>query len=1101
MVKKLLSLFTLCLIFSATAFAQSGTITGTVTDESSGETLPSVNVYVVELQRGAATNAQGEFTIEGVEYGTYTVRASFVGYNTFEQEVTVDQSTVTLDIQLASSQMRLDEVVVTALGEEVSQRQVSFSTQEVGDEELNISQNSNVKTSLAGKVSGVQIVGQAGSKLGSFGDIRIRGAISLTNELAEPLYVLDGVPIENPNIIDMNNVQEVSVLKGPNATALYGQRGENGVVILTSKSGSGTGASVEINSSTTFDRVAYLPNFQNQYGKGYYASDGDPSTSGGFATIEAGGTSPFGAPYPSYLDELDGERYIAYGYADESWGPEFDGEPYAPWYSWYPDSPYYGETQPWDASPNNIKNFYDTGVTNKSSIAVNYNTERSNTRLTFTNLAQNGIIPSSSLDKKQLGGNFSYDVTDDFNVGVKVNYSTQGVIGDVRDDGYGNQTSGSFNSWFARNLEMDKMQELKDLETPEGYHASWNAWGPGYMGFGGGYKKPAFWYNPYTWMDRYDIKRDTDNLLMNVDLSYQLTENIELVGNASSTSESYNRRFEMPYSLTKSADQTGSFYNYWVNSFGELSDEINEHNFSSRLKYDADYGDFSVNGFAGAQMRIEQYKMFQADMGQTNITYGGLNVPDLYNFANSREEVIPVEDNWDKQVLSFFGKATIGYQDYLFLDATYRQDYSSALPEGNNGYGYPSVGLSFVFTEFMDNDILTYGKVRAGYAQVGNDVGAELINQTYNVRQIPYRHAVTGQPKTLLSTSSTLVDEGIEPALNSSFEVGADLEFYDNVFGLDLTYYNEKRENEIVTASMSSGTGYTGLLTNAGASEREGVEVSFRATPVQNQDLRWDATVNWAMNETIVTALPEGVSSYELGSNSAFGYISLTHRLGEEWGQLRGPGIARNDEGQPILNDDGLYVVEQNKYFGSVLPDWTGGIINTVSYKGLQLSASIDYQKGGKFFSLTEQWGGYSGLTEETAGTNDRGGKIRDYPSEGGGVHVTGVDQQGNSVDTYVGAYSYFSQFQANTIAEPFINDADFVKLRELAINYTLPKQWTGNFINSATIGVVGRNLWMIAVADNNTHNWDPSELAETYGENGQLPGTRSYGFNVKVTF
>jgi hypothetical protein len=300
---------------------------------------------------------------------------------------------------------------------------------------------------------------------------------------------------------------------------------------------------------------------------------------------------------------------------------------------------------------------------------------------------------------------------------------------------------------------------------------------------------------------------------------------------------------------------------------------------------------------------------------------------------------------------------------------------------------------------------------------------------------------------------------------------------------------------------MSAGTGYTGLLTNAGASEREGIEASFRATPVQSQDLRWDATINWSMNETTVTALPEGVSSYELGSTSAFGYISLTHRLGEEWGQLRGPGIKRNDQGQPILNEDGLYVVEQNKYFGSVLPDWTGGIVNTISYKGVQLSASIDYQKGGKFFSLSEQWGGYSGLLKETAGTNDRGGKIRDYPSEGGGVHVTGVDQQGNAVDTYVGAYSYFSQFQANTIAEPFINDADFIKLRELAINYTLPKRWTGNFINSATIGVVGRNLWMIALAENNTHNWDPSELAETYGENGQLPGTRSYGFNLKVTF
>ncbi len=1111
MFRKLLYTVMVCVLSVGTAFAQTGSLSGTVTDASSGETLPGVNVFIPELERGAPTNIDGGFTIENIEYGTYTVRASYVGYSEFEQQVTIDQESTTLDIQLESG-VELDEVVVTALGEQVSQRTVSFSTQNVSDEQLNVTQDANIKTGLAGKVSGVQMVGQAGSKLGDFGSIRIRGAISLTDDLAEPLYVIDGVPVEDPNIVDMNNVQDVNVLKGPNATALYGQRGENGVVIITTKGTQEAGVSVELNTSTTFDKVSYLPNFQNKYGKGY-------SGESEWVTLDyengfnmgnlAGSLEGLYADYPEYMEPLDGERYIVSGYADESWGPEFDGEPYIAWHNIYPDSPYYGETSTWDAAPNNIENFYETGVTNKTGFAINYNTDRYNTRLAFTNLTQGGILPYSNLDKQILNGSFDYDVTEDFHVGLKVNYTTQAIEGEVRDDGYGNQTSGQFNSWFARNLEMDKIRELKDLETPEGYHASWNNWGPGIMAtapfalFGGSqseYYKPAFWYNPYTWMDRYDENRDTDNLLLDVDLSYQISDQLELVGSASTTSEDYRRRYELPYSLTYSAAPT--LYNEWINSFGEYSDQIKEHNFGSRLRYDADFGDISVNGFVGGEVRIEEFKRFSADMDRTNWQSGGLIMPDVFTYSNSAEQVVPIERNWDKKVLSMFAKATIGYQDFLYLDGTYRQDYSSALPEGNNGYGYPSVGLSFIFTEFLDSDILTNGKLRAGWAQVGNDVDAERINQVYSLQQDPFTNPRTGEANPLLFTDNTLVDPNIEPALSSSFELGTDLEFFDNRLGLTATYYLEERNDEIVPASLSSGTGYTEYLTNAGSLEREGVEVTLDVTPVVNQDFRWDATVNWSTNSVTVTGLPEGLDSYEMSNTTAaFGYVSLNHRLGEEWGQLRGPGIRRDDNGQPVVNDNGLYAVQQNKYFGSVLPDWTGGFLNTFSYKGLSMTASIDFQRGGQFFTLSEQWGQYSGLLKETADNNDRGNPKRDPVSDGGGVHVTGVDAEGNEVDTYVPAFDYYGQWQSNTIAEPFIRDADFVKLRELSLNYTLPKEWIGDFLQSATVGVVGRNLWMIAVADDNVHGWDPSELAETYGENGQLPGTKSYGFNVKVTF
>lgn len=1090
MLKKLHITLLFVLMFSFSALAQSGGITGIVSDASSGDPLIGTTVQLTELSKGDITDADGRYTISNVSPGTYTLRVSFIGYKTFEVQVTVGSGMTTQNVDLAEDVAQLDEMVVTALGVETNERAVTFSTQEVDAEKLNITQDSNIKSGLAGKVAGVQIAGQAGSKLGDFGNIRIRGAISLTNTLSEPLYVVDGVPVRDPNAIDMNNVADINVLKGPNATTLYGQRGESGVVLISTKKAERSGVSVELNNAVTFEDVAYLPNYQNKYGQGY-------SGESEWGTYEyVPGSSP------SYFQALDGVNYIQSPYADESWGPAFDGREYAPWYSWFPDSPYYGQTFKYESSPNNIENFYDTGVTNKSGVAVNVYNSNYSGRISYSNLNQNGILPFSELNKHFMSGKFNYDVTDKLNVGAYVNYSTQTVNGDVLSDGYGNQTSGSFNSWFGRDLEAGKMRELKDLTTPEGYLTSWNWWGPDFYASSAannGYKKPTFWYNSYTFMDRYDITRDTDNLLLNFDASYQINNEFEVSGSANTTRRNYSREFYIPYSLEFSS--APELYNPWVNSFGVYKDELQENNFDGRINYKSNFGDWNVDALAGGNIRMENYNRFSADMSQSNYQSGGLIIPNVYQFSNSAERVTPVATNWEKEVYSLFAKASVGYKDYIYLDGSYRQDWSSALPSDNNGYGYPSIGASFVFSELIDSEILSYGKLRAGWAQVGNDVGAEAINSAYALSSNSYTNPTNGTSVPLLYTDNTIIDPNIKPALNSSFEFGFDLRFLENRVGLNATYYNEERKDEIIGVSLSSSNGATAYLTNAGTSEREGIELSLNGAPVQTQDFLWDVTVNWATNSTTVTALPAGLDTYELGSNSAFGFVYVTHKLGEEWGQLRGAGFARDDNGEFILNSNGTYVVEQNKFFGSILPDYTGGILNTFAYKNLNLTASIDFQKGGQFFSLSENWGSYSGLLEETANMNDRGNPKRDPVSEGGGVHVTGVDADGNPVDTYVNALSYYGQWYSNRLAEPFIHDASYIKLRELSLSYNLPERLIGGFLNSATVGVVARNVWLIAVSDDNVHGWDPSEMAQVYGENGQLPGTRSFGFNVKVTF
>ena len=1099
MTRKLLTTVIACLLTVGTAFAQTGSISGTVTDAQSGNVLPGANVQIEQMQRGSPVNSQGEYEITDIPAGTYTVTVTFIGYN--ESSKTIELSAgegATLDFALQPG-VDLGEVVVTALGQTQSEESISFSSQEVSGEQLNVAQESNIKNSLAGKVSGVQIVGQAGSKLGSFGDIRIRGAISLTSAISEPLYVVDGVPVSNPNIIDMNNVENVNVLRGPNATALYGQRGENGVVIISTKDSGETGVSVELTNSFTIEQVAYLPNYQNQYGQGY----------AGQAEWTTFNYEP--SRHVEYFEALDGKQHIATMWSDESWGPKFDGRQYAPWYSWFPDSPYYGETVAWEARPNNVQNFFNRGTTNKGGFAVNAVGDSYNARISYTNLSQSGLIPYSNLGKHFMSGRFQYDITDDFKVSANVKYTMQEVKGDVRDDGYANQSSGMFNQWFGRQINVERLKELKDLRTPAGTQANWNWWGPdgdfpysvgGTTELGLGLKSPTFWFNPYEWMSEYQVTRDRNNLLLNFDASYQISDQVEVTASSNITQENYDRRYEVPYTFEYSSDQSGLLYNHFVNSFGENEYTQTEYNNDAQIKYNSDFGDFSLEALGGGTIRIENYQSLQADMSMTNYQSGGLIIPDLYSYANSNERIIPNESNWSKNVYSLYANATIGYKDYLYLDGSYRQDWSSALPENNNGYGYPSVGLSFVFSDLIDFEPMSYGKIRTGWAQVGDDVAAERILSNYRLDQNPYNSPVDGRQLALLYTDNAHVTSPIKPALNTSYEAGFDIRFFNDRIGLKGTYYHETREDEIIGISLSSASGVSEVVTNAGSSEREGVELTLNGVPVQSQNFRWDVTFNWAMNETIVTDLPRDLQSFQMDNTTAtFGPVSITHVVGKEWGQLRGSAIKRNDAGQPVVNPNGLYAVEQNHNYGSVLPDWTGGLVNTFSFKNLSLTAALDFQKGGQFFSLSELWGNSGGLYSETVGMNDRGEPKRAPLSEDGGVHVTGVAPDGSEVDRYVPASKYYGQWGDNFIAEPFVHPADYVKLRSLNLSYSLPKRWIGSFLNSAKVGVVANNLWMIAVHPENEHGWDPSELSQTYGENGQLPGTRSYGVNLKVTF
>ncbi|WP_185241761.1 SusC/RagA family TonB-linked outer membrane protein [Elizabethkingia anophelis] len=985
----------------------------------------------------------------------------------------------------------IEGVVVTALGIKREEKSLPYATQMVKAKDLNVVQNVDVKSAIAGKVAGVQINGQAGSKLGQTGKLRLRGAVSMLSD-EDPIYVLDGV-IVDPNTIDMDNVESVNVLKGPNATALYGQRAQYGVVVLTLKKGSRSRLSIELNTTTNVDVVARTMKYQNIYGQGY-SGEGSMGIFKFDPAIHLPEWSVFDGKYYK-TDETSS--------ADESWGAKMDGREYVPWYAfWKGAGGDFGKTTKYVPQANNIKDFYDKAMTYKNTISVSGGSDNYTARLSFTNLQQNGITPNTNLKRNYLNFNGNYKFDERLSVETVLNFSQGRTYGEF-DDGYSNPTSGSFNQWFARDLDMKKMRAYKDLENSAGYHASWNWFGADSYTGGGINDRPAFWYNPFTYMDRYKDYTDRRTLTISVAPTYKISNAFSVRLGYSRVDNTSNRKYFMPYSLSKSSTGTIGGYTDYLNGFGYTDSNYTEDQYDARILFKKKFGDFDVNAMAGGNITKMLWSSTSAQMDVFGKLQWLIN-PDVYNFRNANIAPVPTLNYYQKDYKSLYGNASIGYKDTYFVDFSLRNDINSAYLNTNNSFFTYSLGGSIVLSNLWEkNDILSYLKIRGGIAQIASDITARQINPQYRFNDQLLK---LSKGNYLLALEPTMyVDPGLKPAINENIEGGVDLKFLNNRLSLSATYYNEKRNNEPLPVTLPSSTGKTSIFLNSGSAKREGIEANLSGDIFRNPEgFSWTVSLNFAKNKSTITRVAEGLSTINYGFAPAFGYVSLLQIEGQEWGQLYGTGFKYDANGNRVVNENtGLYEFETNKSFGSVLPDFTGGIYNSFSYKGFTLAASIDFQKGGKFFSLSEQWGNSSGLLFETAATNDKGFNVRDDVSKGGGVHVKGVTSSGKAVDMYVGAHDYFTQFHGNRIAEPYIRSASYVKLREVALSYELPKSLFSNTrgIKGMSIGLVGRNLWLIAVAKDNVHRQDPSEMSQAYGEDGQLPSTRGFGVNVKINF
>jgi TonB-linked SusC/RagA family outer membrane protein len=1015
------------------------TITGKVINEK-GESLIGASVFIVSTSTGTVTDVNGDYYLQ-VPTGATKISYSYTGFTTIEVEIGASD---VMNITLTEGVL-ISDVVVTALGITRDKKDLTYAAQEIKNEDLNISRSAGFVDALSGKVAGVQITGAPSSGFRE-GNIRIRGVGGLT--ASNPLYVLDGTPVD-ASAINMDNVESVSVLKGPAATALYGNRASGGVVVVTSKRGKqGKDIGLEVNSSTTFDNVSLLPEYQNEYAGGYDQE---------FLKFAY---NP--AIHPSDWSKFNGQNLLNYS-ADESWGPKMDGTLYRPYYSWYPGKDF-GAQVPLTSQPDNIRNFFETGKVYNNNIAFSGGGDNYSFRVNYNNIVKDLVIPNSKQTRNIVSMIGSFDLSDLITVGANINYKNTDQYGNIR-EGYGEGLSGSFNQWFHRQLDIEK---LRDYKNDDGTFNSWNISSPEDT-------KPLYWDNPY-----YDIYENVpqlneDRIYGDVSLTLNLAKNLKLQG------------FMRNDIKTTSGESRFTEGGLGVPSYGYYDFVEKELNFEGLLSYNSRTGLFSYNFNLGANIRRDDDEFASAS------TVGGLAIPGFYNIASSIDRPNVSQRFFSKEVRSVYGRGSVGFNDFAYIDFSIRNDWSSALPADNNSYLYPMIGASFVFSELLPtNKIVSFGKVRYSYAQVGSDLDAHQINPIYSAG------AFYGSNATL-TVPNTLRNENLVPQLTSTHEAGIEMKFLKNRVGFDLTYYTDVNENQILQLTVPATSGYSVAIINAGKITREGVELQLNLIPIKTRNFNWDLTFNWATNTSIVEELADGLDNRQLGT-SAFG-PTLNARVGEEWGTLIGRAFRRDDNGNRLVGANGRFLFDNNVNLESVLPDYTGGMINTFNFKGIQLRAALDYQKGGQFYSVSSMFNAYSGLGAETVGLNDKGVPKRDPVSAGGGVRADGVFVGGEPNNVYLAADAYYKSLFR--LSENWLYDASFFKLREASLGYNFnPKKLGLGFATKLNVALVGRNLLFFG-KDTRQIGFDPSEAEQQIGwwEGGQLPQTRAIGFNISLGF
>jgi len=899
-------------------------VKGTVHDAKDGTPLPGVSIVVKGTLTGTVTDINGKYVLT-VPAGYNELIFSFIGMLT--KELKIDGKLV-MDVPMEDDVVGLNEVVVTALGISREKKSLGYAVQDMKGEELAKAKETNIVNSLSGKISGVQITNSSGA-VGSSSRIVIRGASSLGGN-NQPLFVVDGIPISNTDfatgdglggggaVVSKNNgvnrgngaadinpddVESISVLKGPNAAALYGSRAANGVILITTKSGA-TGAArrkgmnIELSNSTTFEKPLRLPSYQNSYGQG---------AEGVFA----------------YADGLGGGIKDN---VDESWGPKLDAGLLIPQY----DSPIVDgvrQATPWISHPNNVKDFLETGVTTTTNLAIVGGYTDANFRLSYTNMNQTGMLPNTDYKRNTLAFGASANATDKLNISGSINY-VMANSDNLPGYGYDGQNVFQQFNWAARQVNYP---DLKNYRNPDGTLYNWNH---------------NYHNNPYFTLNENLNTLNRDRIFGNGKILYKFTDYLSAF--VRTGADNYNN-LSTERAAMGDIDNPNGFYDESLSAFKEINADFLVM-FNKGLSKD-----FNLNVNVGGNIMDQKY----------HSTFGAadeLALDGVYTLTNSRVPYRTISTERDKRINSLYFSAQLAFMNALFLDVTGRNDWSSTLPKANNSYFYPSFTLSSVLTDLIkmkDNKTLSYAKVRAGWARVGSDTDPYQL-----LPVVSFGEGWNSSTKYAnLFVPNSLPNANLKPQFVSSIEVGAELKFFMNRISLDLTYYNQKTTNQIIAIPVSASSGYITMMTNAGEIDNSGIEISLGLVPIKSDNgFNWDIFFNFAKNKNEVVSLANGVEQYELGTYWDLKVMAIP---GQPYGSLYGYDYKRDPDGN-IINVNGVPVQGDLKILGNYQPHWVGGMNNDLSWKGFDLSFLIDVHMGGEMYSMTNAWGRYAGGLEPT---------------------------------------------------------------------------------------------------------------------------------------
>jgi len=1092
--KKLVYLFLAIFVTTSLAFGQERVVTGKVTDES-GSALSGVTVLVKGTAIGTFTKNDGSFSIR-VPANAKTLVFRRVGMKTKEVPIgTKDFFAVTLE----EDKLLTEEVVVTAIGLEREKKSIGYAFEEVGGKIVSEAKVTNIVNSITGKVAGVQVVNSTGVP-GASAYIQIRGQNSFLGG-NQPLFIVDGIPIDNSmsysgnpdngtnnllasvaysnRAIDLNpdDIASVTVLKGPAATALYGIRAANGAIVITTKKGQ-TLAQEKINvtfsATTSFEEVNKLPSYQTKYSQG---------VGGKFAQPGTNQSRSWGALIDTlYWDSQSPNKFSKYGNLVGKYFVDSVNNPSR-----------FKKVEPYD----NLNNFFITGATNTQNLSLAGGTDFGSFYLSLSNSKSSGIVPLTSFGRQSIRFNGEARISSKLKASGNISYTNSGG----RRAQQGSNTSG---------VMLGLLRTPPTFDNSNGYGKEAYDHPDAYMfpdGTQRNYRGRPSYDNPYWTVVKSPFFDDVDRFIGNIQLNYFFNQNIDLMYRLGADVYFDKRRQE--FAIYSSTNPAGQVFNHEIYSNDLTSDLILSFN-------------YNITEDLVGKLMIGN-NLFQS-IGSSLYTQGdGLIVPDFYHISNTTSQIVR-QSRGTLRRLGFYGDLTLDFQEWLYFNGSIRNDMSTTLPKDNNSFWYGQGSFSVVFTNLLkdvfQNSFLNFGKLRLNYAVVGKD--APMYATTTPFIQAAYADGYTngvsfpfnGQVGFVIG--DVLGNDKLRPEKTTSWEIGFNLAFFNNLFSLDLTYYNSVSKDQIFSVPIARSSGYYAAVFNAGQISNKGFEAVLNITPINTADWRWDMNFNFSTNKNMVDKLYEGIDNIFLGG---FEGSSVRIVAGKPYGSIFGFGWLRDPQtGEVIINDDvnsedyGYPILDLNneKAFGSANPDWLLGFRNTVSWKGLSLSFLIDIKKGGKMWNGTRSALYFFGTHGDVSTPEVRDPNLNKKVFKGVKGHF---DENGNLVTSgtndiqVVAGENWYSLgngngfFGSNT--EDFIEDAGWVRLRELSLSYTLPKsivEYTP--FSNVILTFTGRNLWL----STKYTGVDPeTNLMGAYSAQGldyfNMPGVRSYNFSITVDF